>query len=202
MMNSVTGDAAGGGDGGRDERRAGRRRSRVGGAVGSVLTVALVLGGCSAGAVTQTDTTLSQASGAQGQIGGMLVRDLALEVDPTPDGQTPTVPAGGQVGVRGTLVNEAAGADQLLSVSSPYASTVRAEGQLAVPGGDKALRLLGSAPGPAGPPPRDSLATGSARVVLSGATQPIAPGPTYLLTLTFRAAGTLTLGVPLTSSQR
>ena len=84
-----------------------------------MLTVALVLGGCSAGTVTQTDTTVSQASGAQGQIGRMLMRDLALEVDPTPDGRTPTVPAGGQVGVRGTLVNEARGRDQLLSVSGP-----------------------------------------------------------------------------------
>ena len=76
---------------------------------------ALVLTGCSAGAVTQTDTTVSSVGGSEGQVGQILLRNVTL--DP---GSAVVVPAGATVTLSGTFVNQGLAADQLVSVTSPY----------------------------------------------------------------------------------
>lgn len=160
----------------------------------TVMAAALTVGGCSAGAVTQTDTMVSTVTGAQGQAGEVLLRDITI--DPGPQ---VTVPAGGTVALRGTLVNEGALGDRLVSVSTPYASQVRPEGQTTIPG-DNATRLVGSEPGPVGPPIPNVRFTGTGRITLAGVTQVLHAGPTYAVTFTFERGGTVTVPVPVVSS--
>ena len=125
---------------------------------------ALVLTGCSAGAVTQTDTTVSSVGGSEGQVGQILLRNVTL--DP---GSAVVVPAGATVTLSGTFVNQGLAADQLVSVTSPYASQVRSEGATTIPG-NSAARMVGSQPGPVGPP-SPTQPTGTMRITLAGATQ-------------------------------
>jgi copper(I)-binding protein len=151
---------------------------------------ALVLSGCSAGAVTQTDTTVSSVSGSEGQTGQILLRDVTLDPGPAV-----VVPAGATITLAGTLVNQGLGDDQLVSVTSPYASQVRSEGTTTIPGND-ATRMVGSQPGPVGPP-SPAQAIGTMRITLAGVTQVLHAGPTYPVTFTFARSGSVTLPVPL-----
>jgi copper(I)-binding protein len=151
---------------------------------------ALVLSGCSAGAVTQTDTTVSSVSGSEGQTGQILLRDITL--DP---GQEVVVPAGATITVAGTLVNQGLGDDQLVSVTSPYFGQVRNEGTTTIPGND-AIRIVGSQPGPVGPP-SPTQPSGTVRLTASGVSQVLHAGPTYPVTFTFARSGSVTLPVPL-----
>ena len=154
---------------------------------------ALVLSGCSAGAVTQTDTSVPSVAGSEGQVGQILLRDITM--DP---GAVPTVPAGATVTLAGTFVNQGLGDDQLLSVSSPYASQVRSEGTTTIPG-NAATQMIGARPGPVGPPSL-TQANGTLRVTLAGVTQVLREGPTYPVTFTFAKAGVLTLPVSVQST--
>lgn len=164
-----------------------RRRSAV--LAATLLgAAALVLSGCSAGAVTQTDTQVSSAAGAAGSVGQIDIR--ALTLDP---GDAVVVPAGATITLAGTLVNTALGDDQLVSVSTPYASSVRIEGTTTIPG-NSATRIVGSQPGPVGPPTQ-AAASGSMRITLAGVTQVLHEGPTYPVTLTFARSGSVTLPV-------
>ncbi len=151
---------------------------------------ALVLSGCSAGAVTQTDTTVSSVSGSEGQTGQILLRDITL--DP---GQQVVVPAGATITLAGTLVNQGLGDDQLVSVTSPYFGAARPEGTTTIPGND-ATRIVGSQPGPVGPP-SPTQPTGTMRITLPGVTQVLHAGPTYPVTFTFARSGSVTLPVSL-----
>ena len=147
---------------------------------------ALVLSGCSAGAVTQTDTTVSSVSGSEGQTGQILLRDMTLDPGPVA-----TVPAGGTITLAGTLVNQGLGDDQLVSVSSPYFAQVRSEGTSTIPGND-ATRIVGAQPGPVGPP-SPTQPTGTMRLTASGVSQVLHAGPTYQVTFTFARSGAVTL---------
>ena len=173
--------------------RPSRRPARVA-ACAAALVAGLALAGCSAGAVTQTDTTMTGVTGSQGQVGEMLVRDAAI--DP---GTTAVVPAGTTVTLRASLINEAPGGDRLVSVSTPYATTVTSQGVTQIPG-DNALRLVGSDPGPVGPAPADTRIAATARIVLGGVTQVLHAGPTYPVTFTFERAGAVTVPVPVQSA--
>jgi periplasmic copper chaperone A len=154
---------------------------------------ALVLSGCSAGAVTQTDTVVPQVSGSEGQTGQMLLRDITL--DPGPQ---VVVPAGATVTIAGTLVNQGLGDDQLVSVTSPYFSQVRSEGTTTIPG-NAATRIVGAQPGPVGPP-SPTQPDGTMRLTASGVSQVLHAGPTYPVTFTFARAGSVTLPLYLQST--
>jgi periplasmic copper chaperone A len=159
--------------------------------VATLLTAGLALGGCSAGTVTQTDTIVSQADGATGQVGGILLRDVSLDAGPTN-----TVPSGAEIPLRLTIVNQTPAADRLVSVSSPYAVSVRPEGETTIPG-NGSLRIIGNDPGPVGPPDPAVRVGGSARITLTGVTQQLRPGPTYEVTFAFEKAGVVTVPVIL-----
>jgi len=156
--------------------------------VATLLTAALALAGCSAGTVTQTDTVVSQAAGSRGQVGPMILLDMSID-----SGPTETVPSGVEVPLRGTIVNEGATADRLVSVSTPYAVGVRQEGVTTIPA-ENAVRIVGAEPLPAGPvdPANRGLAA-SMRLVLTGVTQQLRAGPTYAVTFTFERAGSVTI---------
>jgi copper(I)-binding protein len=155
-------------------------------------TAALALSGCSAGAVTQTDTTVTSVYGSQAQVGEMLLRDVTM--DPGPQ---VVVPAGATVTLRGTLVNQALASDQLVSVSTPYAAQIRAEGFTTIPG-NSATRMVGSVPGPVGPPSPTQV-NGTMRITLAGTSQVLHEGPTYPVTFTFARSGSVTVPVPMSS---
>lgn len=149
---------------------------------------ALVLSGCSAGAVTQTDTTVSSVGGSEGQVGQIALRNITM--DP---GSAVTVPTGATITLAGTFVNQGLADDQLLSVSTPYASQVRSEGTTTIPG-DAATQMVGSQPGPVGKP-SPTQPNGTMRITLAGVTQVLHAGPTYPVTFTFAKAGSITLPV-------
>jgi copper(I)-binding protein len=165
------------------------RGPRPGIVVATLLTAALALAGCSAGTVTQTDTIVSQAAGAFGQVGAISLRDVSLDPGPVE-----TVPSGAEIALRGTIVNEGGTPDRLVSVTSPYATGVRQEGTPVIPN-NNAIRVVGANPAPVGPANLDTRQSGSVRVVLTGVTQQLRPGPTYAVTFTFERAGTVTLPV-------
>lgn len=163
------------------------RGPRPGIVVATLLTAALALAGCSAGAVTQTDTIVSQAAGARGQVGDIVLQDVSLDTGPAE-----SVPAGGEIFVRGTIVNQGSTADRLVSVSTPYAVGARPEGQLAIPA-ENAVRMVGAEPAPIGPGSLDTRLAGAMRIALTGVTQQLRPGPTYAVTFTFERAGAVTI---------
>ncbi|WP_433801639.1 hypothetical protein [Actinomycetospora sp. CA-084318] len=149
---------------------------------------ALVLSGCSAGAVTQTDTTISSVVGTEGSVGQVLLRNVTL--DPGPN---PVVPAGSSVVLRGAIINQALQDDQLLSVTTPYSGPARAEGFTTILG-NSTTSMVGAEPGPVGPPsPTNPTAT--MRITLPQVAQVLHEGPTYPITFTFARAGTITLPV-------
>ncbi|MDL5157627.1 hypothetical protein [Actinomycetospora termitidis] len=156
-------------------------------------TAALVLSGCSAGAVTQTDTTISSVSGTEAHVGEMLLRDVTL--DP---GAEVVVPAGSSVTLRGTFVNQALTDDQLVSVSTPYAGPARAEGFTTIPG-NAATYVVGAQPGPVGPPSPTQV-NGTMRITLPGVAQVLHEGPTYPVTFTFARAGSITMPLYLSAT--
>ncbi len=157
--------------------------------VATMLTAALALAGCSAGTVTQTDTTVSGAAGANGQAGEMLIRDLSID-----GGANEIVPAGAPAQLKGSLVNQGAVADRLVAVSSPYAVGATPEGATTIPD-HNAVRIVGAEPGPVGPPNLEERVSGTMRLTLQGSTQVLRPGPTYAVTFTFERAGTITVPV-------
>jgi periplasmic copper chaperone A len=165
------------------------RGPRPGIVVATLLTAALALAGCSAGTVTQTDTIVSQAAGAFGQVGAMSLRDISLD-----SGPAETVPSGAEIALRGSLINEGGTPDRLVAVSTPYATGFRQEGETVIPN-NNVLRIVGAAPAPVGPANLDTRQSASARVVLTGTTQQMRPGPTYAVTFTFERAGSITLPV-------
>lgn len=172
-------------------RQASTSRRRTALLVATLLgAAALVLSGCSAGAVTQTDTTVSSVSGTEGQVGQVLLRDITL--DP---GTATVVPAGATITLAGTFVNQGLGDDQLVSVTTPYAAQVRSEGFTTIPG-NSATSMVGSRPGPVGPP-SPTQPNGTMRITLAGVTQVLHAGPTYAVTFTFARAGSITLPVPV-----
>ncbi|MEJ2861128.1 copper chaperone PCu(A)C [Actinomycetospora flava] len=171
------------------------RGPRPGIVAATLLTAALALAGCSAGAVTQTDTIVSQADGSTGQVGPIGVQDVSLLAGPT--GSTPS---GSEVPVRGTVVNDGPTADRLVSVSTPYALNVRTEGATTIPAGN-AVRMVGAEPGPVGPADAALGAGGTMRVVLTGTTQTLAGGPTYPVTFTFERAGAVTIPVIVSANE-
>lgn len=178
-------------------RRMSRRPTRRVPAVGvlvPVLLAVLALAGCSAGAVTQTDTTVTSVTGAQGQVGDISI--LNLSIDPGP---AAVVPAGSTVFLRGSMVNVGSRTDRLVAVSSPYASSVQAQGQTVVPG-DNATALVGADPVPVGPPVPGLRLSGTALVSLVGVTQVLHAGPTYPVTLTFERSGSITLPASVITS--
>jgi periplasmic copper chaperone A len=174
------------------------RRRRAALVAATVLTAGLALAGCSAGTVTQTDTTLSGAPGAFGSTGDILIRDLTIDAGPNQVAQAggPAVAA-----LQGTIVNDGATSDRLVSVTTPYAQSVTAEGATTIPG-DNALRLVGTQPGPVGPAQPDTRVAATARLSLRGVTQTIRPGPTYAVTFTFERSGQVTIPVIVQSTNQ
>lgn len=149
---------------------------------------ALVLVGCSAGQITQTDSQVAAVDGAYGDIGTTIaLRDVQI---PFPASSHGTYPTGSSVPVLLTITNQGASADELIAVTSPAASQVLVSGTTTIPPGTNVTSTLGSTL------PTSPLVVGQLRIVLT-TTRPLSAGLNTPVTFVFRKAGEVTLPVPM-----
>jgi copper(I)-binding protein len=106
----------------------GRRRLATA-ASGLALTAVLGAAGCSAGQITQTDSQLPAVIGASAQSGPIAVRDAKLAFP-----HEGFYAAGDDAPLILSIINTAAADDELLEVSSPFATEVKLTGDKLVPG--------------------------------------------------------------------
>jgi periplasmic copper chaperone A len=152
------------------------------------LAAALVLVGCSAGQITQTDHQLSAVDGASGAVGNTIaLRNVFI---PFPPNQNGTYPAGSTVPVILTVINQDTSPDQLIGVSSPAASQAVVLGTTQIPPGTTVTSTAG------GGVPTSPLVVGELRVLLT-TKQPLRAGLNTPLTFQFRNAGSITLPTPM-----
>jgi copper(I)-binding protein len=97
------------------------------------LGIAALLVGCGAGQITQTDTQRSAVNGASGQVGMIAIRGAELQYPDNPQG---VYAPGSNVTLVVTIANTGIDNDELLSVSSPIATSVTIDGS---PTGTKPL---------------------------------------------------------------
>lgn len=98
-------------------------------ASGLALTAVLGAAGCSAGQITQTDSQLPAVIGASAQSGPIALRDAKLAFP-----HEGFYAAGDDAPLILSIINTAAVDDELLEVSSPFATEVKLTGDKAVPG--------------------------------------------------------------------
>ncbi len=177
---------------------------------------ALVLSGCGAGQITATSQQQAAIDGSNGRAGPMLVRNVVLAY---PENETNLYPKGAEVPLELVIVNEDDQPDTLVAVSTPAARAVLIQGNTRIPGGTAVTVIKGeeqhASPGPslaplplpqpqqpAGPAAPEAgssaqLEFGELRIVLIDLTRPIHAGQSVPVTFLFRAAGEVTIPVPL-----
>jgi copper(I)-binding protein len=89
------------------------------------LGVAVLLVGCGAGQITQTDTQQSAVNGGSGQVGPIAIRDAELQF---PDNAQGVYAPGSNATLIVTIANTGIDPDALIGVSSPAASSVTIDG--------------------------------------------------------------------------
>jgi periplasmic copper chaperone A len=150
------------------------------------------LASCSAGQITQTDSQVAAVDGAYGDVGNSIaLRDVLI---PAPSSSDGTYPAGSNVPVLLTIVNQGTSADELISVTSPAADRVLVLGTRIIPPGTNVTSTVASVPGTG--QPQSPLVAGQLRIVLD-TTQPLRAGLNTPVTFAFRNTGTLTVLVPM-----
>ncbi|MET7991400.1 hypothetical protein ABZU76_10865 [Amycolatopsis sp. NPDC005232] len=201
------------------------QKRRVLGAGVSALGAALVLAGCGAGQITQTDTQQPAVNGTYAQVKTLVLRDAAVQYP----AQGAAYSAGQPAPLTLTIVNQGPQDDQLVSVSSEgtkspaqiSGATDIVAGHTLVIGPDDAVESTNEQAAPttsssASTPSSDTssgapTATSSASpgdggaatklnqgtVVLQDLTQPLWPGMTINVTFTFRNAGPITVAMPV-----
>ncbi|MGH3940803.1 MAG: copper chaperone PCu(A)C [Pseudonocardiaceae bacterium] len=163
--------------------------------------VVLALVGCGAGQTAQTASQAAAIDGANADLGAIALRDVLM---PYPEEHNGTYPAGSDVPVHLTIVNETTRPDTLVSVTTPAARQVLLEGTTTIPGGmavrggaDHSGAGQGSAGHRSTAAPIGPLDVDELRIVLADATRPLRPGLNIQLTFVFRDAGPVTLSVPM-----
>ena len=89
------------------------------------LGIAVLLVGCGAGQITQTDTQQSAVNGGSGQVGAIAVRNAEIQ---WPDNAQGVFAPGSNATLIVTIANTGIDPDQLIGVSSPAASNVTIDG--------------------------------------------------------------------------
>ncbi|RJQ88590.1 copper chaperone PCu(A)C [Amycolatopsis panacis] len=189
---------------------------RVLGAGVSALGAALVLAGCGAGQITQTDTQQPAVNGTYAQAQTLVLRNAAVRYQATGVGYS----AGDAAPLTLTVVNQGQRDDKLVSVTSAGTTspatvtgdTAIVAGHSLVIGPPDAVESTNeqNTPGPAVPsspssnPARPSSSSpaaeakpGIAKVVLQGLKQPLWPGMTIPVTFTFQNAGPIVVDLPV-----
>lgn len=156
------------------------------GAVVLGLGAVLLLAGCGAGQITQTDTQVAAVNGAPANVGKLAIRNAEVIV---PNGAGARgLPPGADAGVRMSIINQGTVADKLRSVRTGVASSVSVAGETTV-AGENTLVL--------GPDKRPTPGSVHATVTLKGLKRQLWPGEMVRMTLTFRDAGPVTFDVPV-----
>jgi copper(I)-binding protein len=89
------------------------------------LGIAVLLVGCGAGQITQTDTQQSAVNGGSGQVGAIAIRNAELQWPDNPQG---VYAPGSSATLIVTIANTGIDPDELVAVSSPAASSVTIDG--------------------------------------------------------------------------
>ncbi|HVV12391.1 hypothetical protein [Amycolatopsis sp.] len=167
---------------------------------------ALVLAGCGAGQITQTDTMLPAVNGALATAGKLSLRNVGIT---NRNDCEQAYTAGSNAPLSLTIANAGGADDELVSVSSPSASGANIAGQKTIVAGSTlvvgnadAAESAGTASS-AAPTSGAGAATGTpakvgqATIELQGLKSVIWPGQLTAVTFVFRDAGSVTLQVPV-----
>lgn len=175
------------------------RRRVLARSIGTVLGIglAVLVTGCGAGQITQTDTQQSGVNGANANAGPIALRDVQLAA---PAGQQGTYPPGSNAVLIATIVNTGLTSDSLVKVTTPAAASVTIDGSAAggaqLPGNfavasgqdpDDATSIVPGTPAPAlastsasSPssvtPPSGSTSPSASTGPASSAVVPVTPG--------------------------
>ncbi|KMS89000.1 hypothetical protein ACZ91_22810 [Streptomyces regensis] len=148
--------------------------------------IALLVAGCGAGQITQTDTQEAAVNGASAEVKTIAIRNA--EVAYPGDVQPAAYLEGDDADVVMSIVNTGEKADELLSVTSDVADDVTVSGTKSVPA-DTTVSV-----GPEEPQAGKQL---HAEITLNGLKQQLRPGQDVMATLTFRDAGTVEVHLPV-----
>ncbi len=186
--------------------------------------VALLTSACAAGQHASTAEQLPSLDGANGSVGSINLRGIAIEA---PSGTTAYYPVGSDLAVKLVLVNNGTRGDRLISISSPavtdwgsFATTSDASAVIEAhssPSASPSKTRSGRA-NPSGttiplPTPAQSIAIDAGSrtswgtpeskgaLLLTHTTKPLYPGATIPLTFQFENAGSVTLAVPIALSR-
>lgn len=146
---------------------------------------AVLLTGCAAGQITQTDTMEVALNGTSADQDTIAIRNA--EVSFPADQGSPVFQPGSDIDARMSIINEAAQPDRLLSAQSDAASEVTIEGQQEILADEVLMLDFQDVP--------DDVAQGE--LTLEGLTRTLRPGEEVDLTLTFQNAGEITFTVPM-----
>ncbi|MFD2417509.1 hypothetical protein [Amycolatopsis pigmentata] len=160
------------------------------------LGAALMLAGCGAGQITQTDTMLPAVNGALGQAGQIAVRNASLANN---DKCEQAYTAGSDAPLKLTIANSGPKDDDLVSVTSPNAAGSTIGGQKTVVAGS--TLVVGPAAGTGVTQAADNK-IGHASVTLQGLKSVVWPGQLMPVTFVFRDAGPVTLNLPIASPSK
>ncbi len=164
--------------------RAVRRRTVVG--LAALAGLAVLLAGCG-GARELSVAGVPVTGASEGRVGDITVAD-ALFTWQGPIGDGTVYQPGDTASVRATIVNDGAGPDRLVSVSSPIAGGGEVVGPATIPANHA---LAAGYTGPLGPiTPPDTTPIG---LRLTDLNTPILAGLSYPVEFTFAHAGTLRL---------
>jgi periplasmic copper chaperone A len=152
-------------------------------ALGALLC-AVALGACGAGQLTQTSEQVAAVNGGFGQAGPIAIRNLEFVY---PTGGDHYYHRGSTAPLTGVIVNTGGMDDQLVSASSPAASSVLIAGQKQIPGRNT-LRLVEA---------NAATGQGTVHIALQNLTQDIKPGRTVPVTFLFQQFGEVTIDTPI-----
>ncbi|HKS48504.1 MAG TPA: hypothetical protein VJT49_26010 [Amycolatopsis sp.] len=155
------------------------------------LGAALVLAGCGAGQITQTNTMLPAVNGALGEAGKLALRNVSLA---NTENCQQAYPAGSDAPLKLVVANGGPKDDELVSVGSPIAASGAVQGQQTIVAGS--TLVVGVTNGATASQAADTR-IGHATATLRGLKSAIWPGQLTPVTFTFRDAGAVTLEVPI-----
>lgn len=173
---------------------------RILGLVSVLCVAALIVAGCGAGQVTQTDTQVAAIDGASVNAQqAIALRDVLI---PYPVGFDGVYPAGSDIPLLLTIANSGGRADRLVAVSSPVSQQVLIGGATTVPAQMSVASVVDDpAYGFPVPPPDprflDMLHFGQIAVVLTNIIRPVRAGENIEVTFRFENAGLTTASVPM-----
>jgi copper(I)-binding protein len=160
------------------------------------LGAALVLAGCGAGQITQTNTMLPAVNGTLGQAGQIAVRNASLA---NSDKCEQAYAAGSDAPLKLTVANGGPKDDELVAVNSPNAASGVIEGQKTIVAGS--TLVIGPAAG-TGVTQAGETKIGHGSVTLRGLKSVVWPGQLTPVTFVFRDAGPVNLNLPITSPSK